>query len=80
LFFFLIKRYNVPKEFYFEECRRLFKEPLVVNPDEVSFKFEKPDEEGLKKFLVEDKGFSETRVTNGLTKIKVNKFYFYFNN
>ena len=31
----------------------------------------KPDEEGLKKFLCDDKGFSETRVLNGLKRISV---------
>ena len=54
---------------------------MVANPDEVNVKFEKPDEEGLKKFLCEDKGFAESRVTNGLAKIKVIYIHpFYINN
>jgi flap endonuclease-1 len=50
-------------------CRRLFKEPEVTPADQVELKWEKPDEEGLIKFMVEEKGFSEERIRNGAKKL-----------
>ena len=39
---------------------------------ECDFKWEAPDVEGLVKFLVEEKHFSEDRVRNGATKLQKN--------
>lgn len=36
------------------------------------FKWETPDVDGLVKFLVEDKGFSEDRVRNGAARLQKN--------
>lgn len=45
--------------------------PHVTDPTTIELIWNKPDEEGLKRFLVDEKGFAETRVENGLKKIKV---------
>ena len=37
--------------------------------DQVELKWEKPDEAGLIKFMVEEKGFSEERIRNGTKKL-----------
>ena len=64
-------KYIVPSEFNFEEVRKLFKEPRVVEKSEIQkdIKWEKPNEEGLKEFLVKEKGFSEDKVEKGLKKL-----------
>ena len=47
----------------------MFKEPEVTPADQVELKWEKPDEEGLIKFMVEEKGFNEDRIRNGAKKL-----------
>lgn len=48
--------------------RNLFNEPNVLT--EVDLKWEKNiDQEALKKFLIDEKGFSEQRVESGIKKI-----------
>jgi flap endonuclease-1 len=67
-------KYVLPKEedFSFEEARELFKNPLVT--DDYELKWEKNiDEEALRKFLCEEKGFAETRVEGAVKKLKSNK-------
>lgn len=45
-----------------------------VNSDKVALEkvivFDKPDEEGLMEYLVKGKGFTETKVTNGIERLK----------
>jgi len=53
----------------FEEARRLFREPEVTPGEELDFKWEKPDEEGLVKYMCEEKGFAEDRIRNGAKKL-----------
>lgn len=65
------EKYKIPKpdEFDYEEVRNLFREPNVLK--DVELKFEKKiDEEALKHFLCEEKGFAITRVQGGIKKIK----------
>lgn len=67
------KKYHIPETFYFKESRELFKNPDVdddLKKIEQSLKWRQPDEEALKEFLVKQKGFSETRVENGINKLK----------
>lgn len=67
------KKYNIPKEFRYKDARELFITPVVEDPSKISIVLQKPNEEELKKFLCEEKGFSESRVESGIKKIKVNK-------
>ncbi len=57
----------------FKEARELFVKPNVESNYEVLsdlVKWQKPDENALKEFLIEKKGFSETKVESGLKKLK----------
>ncbi|KMU84562.1 LOW QUALITY PROTEIN: DNA-repair protein rad2 [Coccidioides immitis H538.4] len=58
----------------YEQARDLFFEPDVRPADhpECDFKWESPDVEGLVKFLVEGKGFSEDRVRSGAARLQKN--------
>ena len=58
------------EEFNFELARKLFKEPDVVDVEKTELLWGKPDYEGLKKFLVEEKNFSETRIDNAMKRIE----------
>ncbi|KRX08903.1 5'-3' exonuclease, C-terminal domain [Pseudocohnilembus persalinus] len=64
------KKTQIPENFNYKDSRPLFFKPDVIDPNEIQLKWEKPNEVELKKFLVEEKGFSEQRVENGLKKIK----------
>lgn len=60
---------SLPEEdrFDWQEIFELFHKPNVVNVD---FKFDKVDEEKIKKILVEDHDFSEERVDKQLDKLR----------
>jgi len=64
-------KYTMPADYPHEDARELFLHPDTRNADapECDFKWEKPDVEGLVKFLVEEKGFSEDRVRAGATRL-----------
>ncbi|KAF1945637.1 flap endonuclease 1 [Clathrospora elynae] len=64
----------IPDDWPFADARLLFLEPDVYPADapECDVKWEAPDEEGLVKYLVEEKHFSEDRVRNGAAKLKKN--------
>jgi flap endonuclease-1 len=66
-------KYQVPETFYYKEARVLFSDPNVENDKaalQALIKWDKPDEEALKEFLVTQKGFSEVKVESGLKKLK----------
>jgi len=63
------KKYVPPENWPFDEARRLFKEPEVVDASEVELKWTEPDEEELVKFMCEAKGFNEDRIRNGAKKL-----------
>ena len=68
------KKYTIPETFYFKEARKLFHEPSAITEKEVieaQLKWNKPDEETLKDYLVNQKGFSEVKVESGLKKLKL---------
>ncbi len=48
------------------QVRELFKSPDVLPAEQVDLKWTDPDEEGLLKYLVEEKQFNEERVKKGL--------------
>lgn len=64
-------KYTMPADYPHEDARELFLHPNTRAADEpeCDFKWEKPDLEGLVKFLVEEKGFSEDRVRSGATRL-----------
>jgi flap endonuclease-1 len=66
------QKYIVPAEFYYKESRELFKNPEVISEKaklEEQIKWTKPDEEALKAFLINEKGFTEQKVESGLKKL-----------
>uniref|UniRef100_A0A093VA21 Flap endonuclease 1 n=1 Tax=Talaromyces marneffei PM1 TaxID=1077442 RepID=A0A093VA21_TALMA len=68
------KKYVIPDDWPYQEARELFFNPDVRKADDpqCDFKWESPDVEGLVKFLVTDKGFSEDRVRNGAARLAKN--------
>ena len=67
-------KYTLPEDWPYQDARLLFQEPDVRAADapECDFKWEAPDVDGLVKFLVEEKGFSEDRVRNGAARLQKN--------
>lgn len=67
-------KYTIPDDWPFADARALFLEPDVRSADdpECEFKWDAPDVDGLVKFLVEEKGFSEDRVRGGVAKLEKN--------
>ncbi|MCL7036929.1 hypothetical protein MKW94_014919 [Papaver nudicaule] len=66
------QRYPIPENWMYEEACHLFREPLVSSDDQQpDITWTGPDEEGLKKFLVEENGFNHYRVTKAIQKIEV---------
>ncbi|KAH6615574.1 PIN domain-like protein [Chaetomium sp. MPI-SDFR-AT-0129] len=68
------ERYVVPDDWPFEDARDLFFSPDVRPATDplCEFKWDKPDIEGLVKFLVHDKGFSEDRVRSAGARLEKN--------
>ena len=67
------KKFIIPDNFLYEESRALFKEPDVIKdkPElEAILKWNKPEPNALKSFLIEEKGFQENKVASGLTKLQ----------
>lgn len=65
----LDKKHSAPEGWMYSEARRLFKTPEVTPASEIELKWEKPDEEGLIKYMCEGKGFQEDRIRNGCKKL-----------
>ena len=63
----------IPEDFKYELARLMFTEPDVDDPEKFDFKWVLPDEEGMKKFLVEEKGFNATSIENAIKKLKKSK-------
>ncbi|KAA6411358.1 MAG: flap endonuclease 1 [Lasallia pustulata] len=68
------KKYTIPDDWPYKEARELFFEPDVRKADhpDCDFKWEAPNVDGLLKFLVEEKGFSEDRVRSAAAKLQKN--------
>jgi len=67
------KKYIIPGNFLYKESRNLFNSPDVIDDKEVlekSIVFDKPNEEELKSWLMNDKSFTEVKVTNGIERLK----------
>lgn len=63
------KKFVVPENWAYQGARQLFKEPEVTPGSDIELKWEKPDEEGLVKFMAEQNGFAEDRIRNGAKKL-----------
>lgn len=70
-----IKRYVIPAEvdFQYKKARGLFVKPLVTPAKEVELKWASPDTEAIIKFMVEEKGFNQQRIENGIARMKKSK-------
>lgn len=68
------KKITIPEDWPYKEARELFLNPDVRQADHeaCNFSWDPPDLEGLVKYLVGEKGFSEDRVRNGAQKLKRN--------
>ncbi|KAL2057652.1 hypothetical protein ABVK25_002036 [Lepraria finkii] len=67
-------KYTLPDDWPYKEARELFFDPEVRSADhpDCDFKWNAPDVEGLVKFLVIEKGFSEDRVRNAAQRLNKN--------
>jgi flap endonuclease-1 len=67
-------KYTIPEDWPYNDARALFLEPdvLPATDERTDFKWEEPDVDGLVKFLVEEKGFSEDRVRGVAAKLQKN--------
>jgi flap endonuclease-1 len=59
------------ENFDYQQARELFKTPETSDPESFDLKWTTPDYEGLKKFLVEGKGFAESRIESAMKRIEV---------
>ncbi|ESZ97852.1 DNA-repair protein rad2 [Sclerotinia borealis F-4128] len=68
------ERYTIPADWPYQDARELFFKPDVrpADHEDCDFKWEAPDIEGLVKFLVVDKGFSEDRVRGAAQRLTKN--------
>ncbi|KAL8642154.1 MAG: hypothetical protein Q9221_003988 [Calogaya cf. arnoldii] len=68
------KRYTIPEDWPYQDARELFVNPDVRPADhpECDFHWNAPDVEGLVKFLVTEKGFSEDRVRSAAARLQKN--------
>ena len=51
------EKYQIPENWLFKEARELFKSPDVTDPADIDLKWSEPDEEGIVKYMCEEKGF-----------------------
>lgn len=66
------QKFIIPENFLFEESRTLFKQPDVIRDKaaiEELLKWNKPQEDELKDFLINKKGFAEVKVDSGIKKL-----------
>jgi len=66
------KKYVIPEKFLYEKSRIAFHSPDVLK-DEADLKkhivFTKPQEDEMKEWLLNSKGFAENKVNNGLERL-----------
>jgi len=67
-------KFTFPDDWPYQDARLLFLEPDVRKAEdpECDFKWDAPDVDGLVKYLVEEKGFSEDRVRSGAARLSKN--------
>ncbi|KAK8829775.1 hypothetical protein WA577_001169, partial [Blastocystis sp. JDR] len=66
----LPEKFSVPEDWPYQRARELFKNPEVVKGEDVKISFSEVNREGLKEFLVNDKGFNPERVDGYIEKLQ----------
>lgn len=61
---------QVPTDWPYQEARRLFTSPEVTDAQNVVIKFSSIDKDGLRTFLVDDKGFNPDRVNSYIERLE----------
>ena len=67
------QKYIIPENFLFEESRDLFKSPdAITEKEEIEpkLKWESPDHEKMREFLINEKAFAENKVESGIKKLE----------
>lgn len=64
------EKHPVPEGVDYAEVRKLFTHPEVTDPATIDLVWNAPDEAGLRKFLVEEKGFKIERLEKGLATLR----------
>ncbi|CDW80315.1 flap endonuclease 1 [Stylonychia lemnae] len=67
------QKYIVPEEYPYQEARELFLKldyTEELKDIQEQFKWDKPNEDNIKQFLIKEKNFNEEKVDNGLKKLK----------
>merc|ERR1712216_1005445 len=62
-----------PEKFLYNESRNLFKNPEVISDEKIlkeQIVFGPPEEEELKEWLMNAKSFNETKIDNGIERLK----------
>ncbi|KAL3926985.1 MAG: hypothetical protein SGPRY_003039 [Prymnesium sp.] len=65
-----LNKHPLPDPFPFEEARKLFIEPEVVDTSTLEIKWSDCDAEGLRKYLIDDKQFAEERVNKAIERLQ----------
>ncbi|KAL1528571.1 hypothetical protein AB1Y20_009912 [Prymnesium parvum] len=65
-----LTKHPLPEPFPFEDARKLFTDPDVVDPSSLDIKWTDCDVEGLRKYLIEDKQFAEDRVNKAIERLQ----------
>ncbi|KAI9599198.1 flap endonuclease 1-like protein [Syncephalis fuscata] len=63
-------KYTVPDDWPLEEVRELFRNPEVQDPNTIDLKWNDPNVDGLVDFMVNEKGFGESRIRGGIEKLQ----------
>lgn len=63
------KKYEVPDPYPVDRLREMFFKPEVTAAKDILLKWSKPDEEGIKKLMVEENQFDETKIANGIRRL-----------
>lgn len=65
------EKFIIPEDFEYQKARDMFVNPNIST--EFELKWNTPDDEGLVKFLVDEKGFNKENVENAIAKLKKSK-------
>eukprot|EP01134_Creolimax_fragrantissima_P006520 CFRG6520T1 len=63
------KKYPIEEGWPYKAAREFFKNPEVTGGENIEFKWTAPDEEGLIKFMCDEKDFNEDRIRSGIAKL-----------
>mmetsp|Transcript_31642 Transcript_31642/g.51071 ORF Transcript_31642/g.51071 Transcript_31642/m.51071 type:complete len:394 (+) Transcript_31642:81-1262(+) len=66
-------KYTLPESFKYEEARELFLKPEVTKAEDIELVWGDCDEEGIRQYMIQEKGFDAKRIENGLEKLRKSK-------